>query len=120
VGESPRIGSGELEDEGALTVQIQQGVEDFALYLPGALRNAGHPQSLVDGLSGHDVVPSIGVNLPLGQGSADDGADPSQRSQDETQQLQPRVGHGSFRGSRGLSGRCRKWSLQGAHLSSRR
>lgn len=52
--------------KGALTVQIQQGVEDFALYLSGALRNAGHPQSLVDGLSRHDVVPSIGVNLPLG------------------------------------------------------
>lgn len=51
---------------GALTVQIQQGVEDFALYLSGALRNAGHPQSLVDGLSRHDVVPSVGVNLPLG------------------------------------------------------
>lgn len=121
---APRLGSGDregwgewrgLEDEGALTIQIQQGVEDFALYLPGALRNAGHPQSLVDGLSSHDVVPSIGVNLPLGQGSADDRADPSQRSQDETQKLQPRVGHGSFLR---LSGRCRKRSLQSARLGS--
>lgn len=67
----------------ALTVQIQQGVEDFALNLPGALRHAGHPQPLVDGLGRHNVVPRIGVNLPLGQCRADDGADPAQEGQDE-------------------------------------
>lgn len=68
----------------ALTVQIQQGVEDFALNLPGALRHAGHPQPLVDGLGRHDVVPRVGVNLPLGQCGADNGADPAQEGQDET------------------------------------
>lgn len=68
---------------GALTVEVQQGVEDFALDLPGALRHAGHPQPLVDGLSRHDVVAGVGVNLPPGQRRADDGADPAQESQDE-------------------------------------
>lgn len=104
----------------ALTAQIQQGVEDFALDLPGALRDAGHPQPLEDGLGGHDVVPSIGVNLPLGQGGADDGADPSQRGQDEAQQLQPRVGHGSVPGSRGLRRQVQKAEFASAHLGSRR
>ena len=88
----------------ALTVQIQQGVEDFALDLPGALRHAGHPQPLVDGLGRHDVVTSIGVNLPLGQRRADDGADPAQKRQDEAQQLQPRVGHDSLGRPRWLRG----------------
>lgn len=69
--------------------QIQQGVKDFALDLPGALRHAGHPQPLVHGLGGHDVVAGIGVNPPLGQGSADDGADPSQEGENEAQSCSP-------------------------------
>lgn len=94
---------------GALTAQIQQGVKDFALDLPGALRHAGHPQPLVHGLGGHDVVAGIGVNPPLGQGSADDGADPSQEGENEAQKLQPRVGHGSLGRPRWLrGGRCRR------------
>lgn len=97
----------------ALTVQIQQGVEDFALDLPGALRHAGHPQPLVDGLGRHDVVASVGVNPPLGQRRADDGANPAQESQDEAQQLQPRVGHGSLGLPHRLGGgRCTSGSLQ--------
>lgn len=88
----------------ALTVQIQQGVEDFALDLPGALRHAGHPQPLVDGLGRHNVVTSVGVNLPLRQCGADDGADPAQEGQDEAQQLQPRVGHSSGSRAAGAQG----------------
>lgn len=97
----------------ALTVQVQQGVEDFALDLPGALRHAGHPQPLVDGLGCHDVVARIGVHLPLGHRRAGDGSDPAQEGQDEAQQLQPRVGHGSLGRPGWLrDGRCCRWSLQ--------
>lgn len=97
----------------ALTVEVQQGVKDFALDLPGTLRHAGHPQPLVDGLGCHDVIARIGVNLPLGHRCAGDGPNPAQEGQDEAQQLQPRVGHASLRRPGWLrDGRCSRWSLQ--------
>lgn len=104
----------------ALTVEVQQGVEDFALDLPGTLRHAGHPQPLVDGLGCHDVVARIGVNLPLGHRCAGDGPNPAQEGQDEAQQLQPRVGHGSLGHPGWLrDGRCSRWSLQRLSRGSR-
>lgn len=98
---------GEREIEQALTVQVEQGVEDLALDLPGALAHAGHPEPLVDGLGRHDVVTGVGVDPPLGQRRAHDTRDPAQEGQDEAQQLQPRVGHV------GWGGRCTSARLEG-------
>lgn len=53
-----------------LTVELKHGVVDFALHLPGALVGAGHPQALVHGHGGDDVVPYISRHLPLGHDGA--------------------------------------------------
>lgn len=43
-----------------LTVQLQDGVVDFALELPGALESAGHPQALVSSHGSDDAVSHMG------------------------------------------------------------
>lgn len=61
-------GTGRLER----SVELQDGVVDFALDLSGALEGAGHPQPLVHRHRGDDVVPDIRRHLPLGQNGAND------------------------------------------------
>lgn len=75
------------------TFQLEQGVVHFALHLPGALHDARHPEALVDGLGGHNVVPRIGADFPLGHGSADHYANPANEGQDEAQHLQTTTSH---------------------------
>ena len=58
--------------EELLTVELQDGVVDLALELPGALEGAGHPQPLVHGHGRDDVVPDVRRHLPLRQDSPDD------------------------------------------------
>ena len=76
-----------------LTVQLQDGVVDLALELPGALEGAGHPQSLVHGHSCDDVVPDVRGHLPLRQNGPDDQPHDANERQEETQQLDTGVGH---------------------------
>lgn len=70
-----------------LTFQLEQRVVHLALDLPRALHGARHPQPLVERLGRDDVVPRVGCHLPLGQGGADDDADPAQEGQHEAQEL---------------------------------
>lgn len=58
-----------------LTVELQDGVVDLALELSGALGGARHPQSLVHGHCGDDVVPEVRGHLPLRQNCPDDQSD---------------------------------------------
>ena len=55
----------------SLTVQLQNGVVDFALDLACALECTRHPQTRVHGHRGDDVVADISRHLPLGQNGAD-------------------------------------------------
>lgn len=76
-----------------LTVELQDRVVDFTLDLPCALEGARHPQALVHGHRGDDVVPDIGRHLPLRQDGADYQSDYAQERKGESQNLQTRVGH---------------------------
>lgn len=50
---------GTRSQSGLLTVELQNGVVDFALELSGTLESARHPQSLVHGHRSDDVVPDV-------------------------------------------------------------
>lgn len=79
------------DDHGPSRLQVlrkrQHGVVNFALHLSGALHHTVHPQSLPEGLRGHDVLPDKRGDFPHGKRTHDDQPDPPDQSQNQTQSL---------------------------------
>ena len=76
-----------------LTGQGEHRVVHFAAHHARALCDAVHPQPLVHGLGGDDVVAGVRAHLPLRDGGARHQAHPAQQSHRKAQQLQARIGH---------------------------
>ena len=87
-----------------LTRQGEHRVVHFAAHHAGALRDAVHPQPLVHGLGGDDIVASVRAHLPLRDGGACHQAHPAQQSHGKAQQLQARIGHFRPQNRRGAPG----------------
>lgn len=73
--------------------QRQEGVVDLALHLTRALSYAVHPQTLPDHLSGDNVGPDKGRDLPGGEGADDDAPQEADDGQGQTQDLSSRGHH---------------------------
>lgn len=87
------------DHEGSGRLQVlrkrQHGVVNLALHLARALNHALHPNALPGGLSRDDVLSDEGRHPPLGDNTRNNGPDPSDDGQGNSQDLKPSRCHAS-------------------------